>query len=39
MNLRLEENPFLFGEIVTEDAFVDREDELVQVIRDVTDRA
>jgi hypothetical protein len=38
MRLRHEENPFVFGEIVTEDAFVDRVDELRQVIRDVTDR-
>ena len=38
MALRREENPFVFGEIVTEDAFVDRVDELAQVIRDVTDR-
>jgi hypothetical protein len=38
MGLRREENPFVFGEIVTEDAFVDRVDELAQVIRDVTDR-
>ena len=35
---RREENPFVFGEIVTEDAFVDRADELTQVIRDVSDR-
>ncbi len=38
MTLRREENPFVFGEIVTEAAFVDRVDELAQVIRDVTDR-
>ena len=38
MGLRREENPFVFGEIVTEAAFVDRVDELAQVIRDVTDR-
>lgn len=38
MGRRHEENPFVFGEIVTEEAFVDRVDELGQVIRDVTDR-
>jgi len=37
MGRRREENPFIFGEIVTEAAFVDRVDELRQVVRDVTD--
>jgi uncharacterized protein len=38
MLLRHPENPFVFGEIVTEEAFVDRVEELDQVIRDVSDR-
>jgi hypothetical protein len=38
MGVRREENPFVFGEIVTEAAFVDRVDELDQVIRDIKDR-
>jgi uncharacterized protein len=38
MGQRREENPFVFGEIVTEEAFVDRVEELGQVIREVTDR-
>ena len=37
MRRRHEENPFIFGEVVTEAAFVDRVDELQQVVRDVTD--
>ena len=37
MGMRREENPFVFGEIVTETAFVDRVDELAQVIRDIKD--
>src|SRR5215475_8605390 len=37
MPLRHPENPFVFGEIVTEEAFVDRVEELDQVIRDVSD--
>jgi len=37
MRRRREENPFIFGEIVTKAAFVDRVDELQQVVRDVTD--
>jgi hypothetical protein len=38
MGVRREENPFVFGEIVTETAFVDRVEELDQVIRDIKDR-
>jgi hypothetical protein len=37
MRRRREENPFIFGEIGTGAAFVDRVDELQQVVRDVTD--
>ena len=37
MRRRREENPFIFGEIGTGAAFVDRADELQQVVRDVTD--
>ena len=37
MRRRRVENPFIFGEIVTQAAFVDRVDELQQVGRDVTD--
>lgn len=36
--LRHSENPFVFGEVVTEEAFVDRVEELDQVMRDVSDR-
>jgi hypothetical protein len=35
---RREENPFVFGEVVSEQAFVDRTDELDQVVRDMGDR-
>ena len=38
MALRRQENPFVFGEIVTKDSFVDRTEELGQVVRDVKDR-
>ena len=38
MPLRREENPFVFGEVVTEHAFVDRIEELGQVVRDMRDR-
>src|SRR5579864_7599898 len=38
IQLRHQENPFVFGEVVTEQAFVDRVKELDQVIRDVSDR-
>ena len=37
MRRRRKENPFIFGEIGTGAAFVDRVDELQQVVRDVTD--
>jgi hypothetical protein len=37
MRRRHAENLFIFGEVVTEAAFVDRVDELQQVVRDVTD--
>jgi len=37
MRRRHEENPFIFGEIVTKAAFVDRVDELQQVVRYVAD--
>jgi uncharacterized protein len=37
MRRRHEENPFIFGEVVTKAAFVDRVDELQQVVRDATD--
>lgn len=32
------ENPFVFGEVITERAFVDRSEELEQVLRDMRDR-
>jgi predicted AAA+ superfamily ATPase len=38
MAVRREENPFVFGEVVTEQAFVDRTDELSEVVRDMRDR-
>jgi AAA+ ATPase superfamily predicted ATPase len=38
MAARREENPFVFGEVVSEQAFVDRTDELGQVVRDMRDR-
>jgi uncharacterized protein len=38
MAARREENPFVFGEVVPEQAFVDRTDELGQVVRDMRDR-
>ncbi|MGH9453380.1 MAG: AAA family ATPase [Terriglobia bacterium] len=38
MTLQREENPFVFGEVVSEHAFVDRVDELTQVVRDMSDR-
>jgi hypothetical protein len=34
MPLRRQENPFVFGEIVTKDAFVDRADEAIRLTRD-----
>ena len=37
MALRRQENPFVFGEIVTKDSFVDRTEELGQVVRDLAD--
>ena len=37
MRQRREENPFIFGEIGTRGAFVDRVGELQQVVRGVTD--
>lgn len=37
MRRRRKENPFIFGEIGTGPAFVDRVDELQQVVRGVTD--
>jgi AAA+ ATPase superfamily predicted ATPase len=35
MRRRAEENPFIFGEIITESGFVDRTEELGQLARDV----
>ena len=37
MTLKREENPFVFGEIVSEAAFVNRSEELERLVRDVAD--
>ena len=37
MKRRTEENPFIFGEIITESGFVDRTEELGQLVRDVSE--